>query len=121
MIHLAHHEAHAQLRGEGAGRFRLEGDVSFSTVMHLLHESRSKFEHEPNIRLDLSGVEHIDSAGLALVIEWMREARQREQALEIKSAPERLVALARICDVIRLLQPVLGGEGDTPGKHEAAG
>lgn len=113
MRHLGHHDSHtARLVGEGAGRYRLEGDVSFATVMHLLHESRSMFEHEPNIRLDFSGVESIDSAGLALVIEWMREANQGERKLEIRNPPQRLIALARISDVERLLQPVMAADAD---------
>ncbi len=113
MRHLGHHDSlHARLVGEGAGRYRLEGEVSFATVMHLLHESRPKFEHEPRIRLDFSGVESIDSAGLALVIEWMREAKQQQHNLEIRNPPQRLLALARISDVERLLQPIMAGSRD---------
>lgn len=108
MRHMGHHDSlAARLVGEGAGRYRLEGDVSFATVMHLLHESRPQFEHEPNIRLDFSGVESIDSAGLALVIEWIREAKQLGHSLEIRNPPQRLLALARISDVERLLQPIM--------------
>lgn len=108
MIHGKHHGARqARLEGEGAGRFRLTGDVDFDTVMRLLHESRSLFAHEPRVRLDLSGVEEIDSAGLALVIEWLRELRRDERRLEIRNPPQRLIALARIADVERLLDSVL--------------
>jgi phospholipid transport system transporter-binding protein len=118
MRHLAHHGSpQARLVGEGAGRFRLEGDVGFDTVMHLLHDSRPQFEHEPHVRLDFSGVENIDSAGLALVIEWMREAQQKRHNLEIRNPPERLLALARISDVERLLKPLIV-TGSAP-KNEA--
>lgn len=113
MKRLGHHDsAHARLVGEGAGRYRLEGEVSFATVMHLLHESRPSFEYEPNIRLDFSGVESIDSAGLALVIEWIREARRHGHSLEIHNAPQRLIALARISDVERLLKPLIAPNDD---------
>jgi len=79
----------------------------------LLHESRPSFEYEPNIRLDFSGVESIDSAGLALVIEWIREARRHGHSLEIHNAPQRLIALARISDVERLLKPLFT-DGSSP-------
>lgn len=106
-INSGHHGDGARLLGEGAGRFRLVGDVVFPTVMQLLHESRSVFEHEQHLRLDLSGVEQIDSSGLALLIEWLREARRGNRSLEIHHPPGRLLALARIGDVDRLLGSVL--------------
>lgn len=96
----------ARLSGEGAGRFQLEGEVGFGTVMHLLNESRALFEHEERVRLDFSGVERINSAGLALVIEWLRESRHESRTLEINNPPEELLAMARICDVEDLLRPV---------------
>ena len=121
MRHLGRHDSlHARLVGEGAGRYRLEGDVGFATVMHLLHESRASFEHEPHIRLDFSGVESIDSAGLALVIEWIREAKQRGHNLEIRNPPQRLLALARISDVERLLQPLVVSADAGSGAREGS-
>ena len=99
---------------EGAGRFRLEGEVGFGTVMHLLHESRHQFEHEQHVRLDFAGVERINSAGLALVIEWMREAQRDGWTLEIDNPPQELLAVARICDVEDILRSVLGPTSRTP-------
>ncbi len=97
----------ARFVNEGAGRFRLEGEVGFGTVMDLLHESHTLFEHEERVHLDFSGVERINSAGLALTIEWMREARHTSRTLQINNPPAELLAMARICDVEDLLQSVL--------------
>lgn len=123
MRHLAHHGSpYARLVGEGAGRFSLEGEVGFGTVMQLLHDSRPQFEHEPHVRLDFSGVEKIDSAGLALVIEWMRDAQQSGHNLEIRNPPQRLLALARISDVERLLEPLIApGSASKNEAGETAG
>lgn len=100
--------ARARFVNEGAGRFSLEGEVGFGTVMDLLRESHTLFEHEERVRLNFSGVERINSAGLALIIEWMREARHASRILQISNPPEELLAMARICDVEDLLQPVWG-------------
>ncbi len=119
MRNMTHHGSpQARLVGEGAGRFRLEGEVGFATVMHLLHESRPQFEHEPYVRLDFSGVESIDSAGLALVIEWMREVQHKGHSLEISHPPQRLLALARISDVERLLKPLIATGNAPKGQAE---
>lgn len=114
MILTNHPAQRARFVNEGAGRFRLEGEVGFGTVMHLLHESHSLFEPEKRVRLDLAGVERINSAGLALVIEWMREAHRGGWTLEISNEPEELLAVARICDVEHLLQDVLTQPSHTP-------
>jgi len=102
-------EQRARLVAEGAGRFRLEGEVGFVTVMRLLEESRRLFADEERIRLDLSGVERINSAGLALVIEWIREARREGREIAVSKPPQALMAIARICEVEDILAPALAG------------
>lgn len=120
MILTGHPAERARLSNEGAGRFRLEGEVGFGTVMHLLNESRELFEHEERVRLDLSGVERINSAGLALVIEWLREARHESKELEIHNPPAELMAMASICDVEDLLQPILARPARPPQQVPAS-
>lgn len=107
MNFLNHHGTRVRLLGEGAGRFRLEGEVTFATVMQLLHDSRVLFENEPIVRLDMSAVDKFDSAGLALAVEWLREFTQSGRTLEIRNPPERFLALAQISDVERLLRPLI--------------
>jgi phospholipid transport system transporter-binding protein len=49
-------------------------------------------------RLDLSGLEQADSAGLACVLALLAQGRRKQPALRIEHAPEGLRALARVCD-----------------------
>jgi phospholipid transport system transporter-binding protein len=49
--------------------------------------------------IDLSQVLHVDGAGLALVIEWIRWARGHGRRLSFIEVPEKLMALARISEV----------------------
>jgi len=105
-------EQRARLVSEGAGRFRLEGEVGFMTVMQLLEESRRLFAGEGRVRLDLSGVDRINSAGLSLVIEWLREAQRDGREIRISKPPSALMAIARICEVEDILSPaIVGAEG----------
>ena len=117
---LNHHGNRVRLLGEGAGRFRLEGEVTFATVMQLLHDSRSVFDNEPIVRLDMSAVDKFDSAGLALAIEWLREFTQSGRKLEIRNPPERLLALAQISDVDRLLRPLIVADTLPPANNTDA-
>jgi phospholipid transport system transporter-binding protein len=88
-----------QLEG---GRYRVSGALGFSTVEQALRRSRELFNGAGHIVVDLSGVSQVDSAGLALVIEW--RSWFNGGGLRLESVPEQLLSLARI----RELEAVLG-------------
>lgn len=49
--------------------------------------------------IDLSGVSHCDSAGLAFLIEAKRLCDRNGKSLKIQSAPDQVRALAEFCGV----------------------
>ena len=53
--------------------------------------------------IELSAVEHIDSAGLALLLEWQSWAKHRQHALKLEHAPQQLLMLARLSELDRIL------------------
>jgi phospholipid transport system transporter-binding protein len=95
--------AAAKLEQNGEGRYRVSGELSFATVTELLLQSRSLFAGESSIEVDLSGVTHADSAGLSLLIEWLRQARLQGKQLRYLALPVQLNALASISEVDGLL------------------
>jgi phospholipid transport system transporter-binding protein len=48
-------------------------------------------------------VQRSDSAGLALVLEWMREVQGRGSVLKLRNLPEQMRALARLSGLQGLL------------------
>jgi phospholipid transport system transporter-binding protein len=93
----------ARLESVGGGRFRVSGVLDAGTVTEVLEQGLERFANEKALTIDLSGVGESDSAGLALLIEWMREARRRGQAIEFSNIPAQINALARISEVEDLL------------------
>ncbi len=87
----------------GAGQFRIEGRLDFDNVVQALNTSQHLFAELHAIQLDLSGVGSIDSAGLALLIEWVSRARRSKCHLSFRNVPKQALALARISDVEKLL------------------
>ena len=53
--------------------------------------------------MDLSQVSSGDSAGLAVLIEWLAAARARKVRLRYTSVPTQILAVARISDIEELL------------------
>lgn len=86
--------------------FKPTNDLTFETVQQ---EGRRFFkllrdDKTIKIRLELSGVKHCDSAGLAMLIEVKRMCHQYNKALVIEGMPKAIVALADFCGVKTMLE-----------------
>lgn len=93
----------ARMESLGGGRFRVSGVLDATTVGGLLEQSGTAFAEAQQVEVDLGGVAEGDSAGLALLIEWLRAAKQRNQVIHFDHVPEQVSALARISEVEDLL------------------
>lgn len=87
----------------GGGRFKLSGHLGFESATRALAESQRLFADHKKLRLDLSGVESADSAGLALLVEWTGWAKRQKRKLSFVNVPKQAVALAKISEVDKIL------------------
>jgi phospholipid transport system transporter-binding protein len=87
-----------------SGRYRLEAPLTFATVPSLRHAGLSRIAAaHSTLSFDLQQVAVSDSAGLALLIDWLAEARKRQCTLHYEHVPEALRALAQLSDVESLI------------------
>ena len=100
---MSQHMTEATLREAGAGRYSVSGPLTFATVRDVLRAGQSTIVADGDIEIDLSNVAAADSAGLALLIEWYRVARRRQQVIRFKGTPESLQALAKISELDKVL------------------
>jgi len=88
------------IRADGAGRFRLSGAATITTVAALRGAGlRAFMASSGEISVDLAALTRVDSAGLALLIDWLAWARGAQRTLRFAALPESLRALARLSDV----------------------
>lgn len=92
-----------ELKDSGDGKFILSGDMTFDTAERILSRSEEPFEQHTSIEVDLSGVEKADSAGLALLLEWITWANHTVREIRYKGMPERVLAIAKTTEVDHLL------------------
>ena len=95
--------AQAMLTSAGGNQFAVSGSLSFDTVDALLQQSKSSFADKQSVDLDLSAVTHVDSAGLALLLEWLRYGKQQSKVVRYQNLPTQLRSLAAISEVESLL------------------
>lgn len=86
---------------EGA-RMVLSGPVTLANVAAVLEEGRRHLEDGVE-SVDLAGVTEMDSALLALLLAWMREAKSRSRSLTLANPPQALSTIARLYGVDTLL------------------
>jgi len=87
----------------GEGHFTLSGEMTFDTAERILRKSEEPFEAHTQLEIDLSGVTQSDSAGLALLLEWVTWANHTVREIRFTGMPERVLAIAKTTEVEGLL------------------
>jgi phospholipid transport system transporter-binding protein len=95
--------AEPRLEETGNGNWLLVGDLSFTTVPVLSGELDIKSADHPLISIDLAGVTRSDSAGLALLIEWLRESERLGKTITFLNMPVQMQSIARVCGLEGIL------------------
>ncbi len=88
---------------ETSGEFRLEGAMTFATAAQGLKLVKPLLSRKASLRLDLSGVTRADSAGVGLLIEWLRLSREVGSHIRYAHLPDSLLAMIRVGGVAGML------------------
>jgi len=90
---------------ERSARQRLEvsGALNFSTAAEALKTGLRLIGTAPSCTIGLAQVTDSDSAGLAVLLEWLAVARARGARLKYDGVPAQILAVARISDLQDLL------------------
>ncbi len=94
--------AEASARRDGATLY-VQGELDFDSVADLWKATESLFQAEPIHRIDLSGVHRSNSAGVALMVEWLRQARRRQWPLAFVNIPKQMRAIIEVAELETVL------------------
>jgi phospholipid transport system transporter-binding protein len=95
----------ATLKRLGETDFILSGDLNFTTTATIYDENLSIFENTHHrLNISLEGVQHVDSSGLALIVEWYRMAKINNQQLIISNMPTQMRDLAKLSSIDELFK-----------------
>jgi phospholipid transport system transporter-binding protein len=90
------------------GRVAVEGPLTFATVSARLADSAPLFRPRQTLSFDLSGVTAVDSAALALLVEWLRLGQQHGVKVDFTAVPAALRSLAEVSE-LNQIHPALTG------------
>ena len=96
-------ELPASIQPGGNGRLEIRGELSFASVPALWGACRTRCLAGDAIDVDLGRVSRSDSAGLALLIEWLREAQRSGASLRFFNIPAQMLEMARVSGLDQIL------------------
>ena len=88
---------------DDGGTLVVGGALTFATVELVLGDGAQAVTARGASVVDLGGVDRADSAGLALLVEWLRAARREGRSLRFANVPEQLRAIAGTTGLDRLI------------------
>lgn len=86
------------------GYYTLQGELNRNTIaksdaLATLDQSHNKSSKGDVCTLDMTGVSHSDTAGLAWLMNFLKDKQLQNVQFELKNIPESLIKLAKISDV----------------------
>ena len=99
------HAGESRIEFSDGGEAAVSGPLTFELVPDLFHILERRQASEPPVQaIDLQGVSSVDSAGLALLLEWQARASASGRQIRVRNAPGSLLRLARLSEAVDLLQ-----------------
>ena len=96
-------ESRVSVRQGRDGRLEVHGELSFASVPALWHDCREHCASGGVVDIDLDQVSRSDSAGLALLVEWLREAQRHDVTVRFFNIPAQMLEMARASGLDQIL------------------
>ena len=97
----------ATLRGaeNNADAMTVEGELNFTTVPALWRQAQTRlnFTERRTLALDLGAVTRADSAGVALLVDWLGQARKGGCELRFVNVPAQMRSIIEVSGLTELI------------------
>ena len=93
-----------EIKASSPGRLEARGAICYDGAAQALRAGLDLIPRGQPCTIDLSNVTEADSAGLAVLVEWLATARKRGSSIRYLGIPAQILAVARISDLDELLQ-----------------
>ena len=85
-------------------QYALSGELTMQNVSQVSRDTKPLMAAmSGEVTINLSRIARADSAGLALLIDWLRIARQQNVTLRFEQLPDQLLQIARVCELHSVL------------------
>lgn len=90
------------IKQHAPGCFEITGNLTFAAI-NAKTPIALKPADDNSLNLNFKHVDVSDSAGLALIFEWLTSAQDRHITLHLQNLPDQIIALAKLSGVDTML------------------
>ena len=94
----------ATLKVVEGGIVKVQGPLTFNSILPLLAQGEQILSTQQTIVFDMQAVTQSDSAGLSLLIAWLRMAKKVGCAIQFKNIPLQLAAIVKVCGLEKIVK-----------------
>ncbi len=96
-----------RLTSISASEAKLAGDLTMHTVAAILPQGFALINQAEDVwRLDMAAVEQVSSAGVALLLEWLKAVEKSGKTFELQNLPEHMLSIIEISGLEPLFTPL---------------
>lgn len=78
--------------------------MDYPSVPNLIRQAKNELDFSRPLSIDMTLVEHGDSAGLALLLDWLDESRAKGGSLTLIQIPKSLMNIAEVSNASDMLK-----------------
>lgn len=82
---------------------KISGDINFVSVIGWKTEGEKSIAASSAVVFDFAQVTRTNSAGLTLMLTWLRYAMQLNKKIDFVNLPSSLRTIAKVCDLTEIL------------------
>jgi phospholipid transport system transporter-binding protein len=79
------------------------GELNFRTAVTLWQDSLPLIKQHPDLHFDFSAVQSSNSAGLALILEWIKYAKLTQKSIQFSHIPPQLHSIIAVASLGKIL------------------
>ncbi|MBT8506413.1 hypothetical protein B1F79_01910 [Coxiella-like endosymbiont of Rhipicephalus sanguineus] len=83
--------------------FKVSGAITFETALALRKRGDRWIEKEKDILVNFQAVDQCNSAGLAVMTAWLRQAKRLNKSVRFIKIPSSLRVIAAVCGMTEIL------------------
>ena len=84
-------------------QYEIEGELSFESVPHLCERIVDVIKDSSALVINLAKVSRSDSAGVAMLLDWLHTARAKDVDIKFLNIPEQMLSIAHVSGLDAIL------------------